>query len=403
MRTRSKPTVELTMVQTGVVPSINGQPGWSWSGNKEAYKRSEVITDVSGRKTDWHPVSHVIDVHRCVPESFTFRPSSDLRRLGRCWNVSLAEGTYAGGLPALDYASAWNALMDDACGMMPRDTAVLTNIAELASLKSLVPSIMEGALSLFRRRSTHRRVWKSTVRDLAGSHLAVEFGLMPLIQDLKHFMTLRQRVKEKLRIMAQRDGRTLVLRAACKNVEFQDSATFPDVTWGNSYSEVSRRVKILYQASGGVSITATTAMYSDPGAELRLWIGALGLNNPVGVVWELVPFSFVIDWFLPIGKLIDTMELPRTLGAPAMVSLSNPQMWMKTRMISEFSARSESFPNCDFRNIVSDGSGKHIRVSKLYRRQPMPINEVAFNAPPEWSIRKSALSFSLMAQKAIRK
>lgn len=31
---------------------------------------------------------------------------------------------------------------------------------------------------------------------------------------------------------------------------------------------------------------------------------AFGLNNPAVVVWELVPFSFVVDWFLPVGNAI---------------------------------------------------------------------------------------------------
>lgn len=34
----------------------------------------------------------------------------------------------------------------------------------------------------------------------------------------------------------------------------------------------------------------------------------LGLVNPVGLAWELVPFSFVVDWFLPVGKFIDSFS-----------------------------------------------------------------------------------------------
>jgi len=30
-----------------------------------------------------------------------------------------------------------------------------------------------------------------------------------------------------------------------------------------------------------------------------------GLNNPALVAWEIVPFSFVVDWFLPIGQFIE--------------------------------------------------------------------------------------------------
>lgn len=33
-----------------------------------------------------------------------------------------------------------------------------------------------------------------------------------------------------------------------------------------------------------------------------------GLNNPASIAWELVPFSFVVDYFLPIGDVIAAME-----------------------------------------------------------------------------------------------
>ena len=34
----------------------------------------------------------------------------------------------------------------------------------------------------------------------------------------------------------------------------------------------------------------------------------LGLLNPASVAWELTPFSFVVDWFLPIGKFLDNLD-----------------------------------------------------------------------------------------------
>ena len=34
---------------------------------------------------------------------------------------------------------------------------------------------------------------------------------------------------------------------------------------------------------------------------------AFGLNNPLEVVWELVPFSFVADWFIPIGDALRSL------------------------------------------------------------------------------------------------
>lgn len=36
----------------------------------------------------------------------------------------------------------------------------------------------------------------------------------------------------------------------------------------------------------------------------------LGLLNPLSVAWEVLPFSFVADWFIPIGSWIDTLDAP---------------------------------------------------------------------------------------------
>lgn len=35
---------------------------------------------------------------------------------------------------------------------------------------------------------------------------------------------------------------------------------------------------------------------------------ALGLQNPALLAWELVPYSFVVDWFLPIGNYISSID-----------------------------------------------------------------------------------------------
>jgi hypothetical protein len=35
----------------------------------------------------------------------------------------------------------------------------------------------------------------------------------------------------------------------------------------------------------------------------------LGLTNPESVVWELVPFSFVADWFIPIGTYLEARNV----------------------------------------------------------------------------------------------
>lgn len=34
---------------------------------------------------------------------------------------------------------------------------------------------------------------------------------------------------------------------------------------------------------------------------------SLGLSDPAQVAWALVPFSFVVDWFLPVGSYLEAL------------------------------------------------------------------------------------------------
>lgn len=47
-----------------------------------------------------------------------------------------------------------------------------------------------------------------------------------------------------------------------------------------------------------------TILVDDPN---RFRMNQLGLVNPASVAWELVPFSFVVDWFIPVGAYLSSM------------------------------------------------------------------------------------------------
>lgn len=45
-----------------------------------------------------------------------------------------------------------------------------------------------------------------------------------------------------------------------------------------------------------------------PTNDLTMSLASLGVTNPLSVAWELVPFSFVVDWFLPVGNWLDSLD-----------------------------------------------------------------------------------------------
>jgi hypothetical protein len=49
-----------------------------------------------------------------------------------------------------------------------------------------------------------------------------------------------------------------------------------------------------------------TATYR-PSSDVISLLSNLGLINPLSVAWEVVPFSFVIDWFIPVNKWLNSL------------------------------------------------------------------------------------------------
>lgn len=45
-----------------------------------------------------------------------------------------------------------------------------------------------------------------------------------------------------------------------------------------------------------------------PQNDLLISLTSLGVTNPLVVAWELVPYSFLIDWFLPVGAFLDSLD-----------------------------------------------------------------------------------------------
>lgn len=50
-------------------------------------------------------------------------------------------------------------------------------------------------------------------------------------------------------------------------------------------------------------------------------MSSLGVTNPGAIAWELVPFSFIVDWFLPVGDFLNQVDAMLGFG-PTSCSIS---------------------------------------------------------------------------------
>lgn len=61
-------------------------------------------------------------------------------------------------------------------------------------------------------------------------------------------------------------------------------------------------------ASGSSNLSCRVKIYSSVSDETASKLSQLGLIDPLGVAWELVPFSFVLDWLYPVGNFLQALH-----------------------------------------------------------------------------------------------
>lgn len=89
---------------------------------------------------------------------------------------------------------------------------------------------------------------------------------------------------------------------------FEDSKDKDMIVYAKSSSPVSKSIEYVEDgvrftetAKGGVK-TQLSATISSP---FIANLSELGIINPLSVAWELMPYSFVVDWFIPVGNYLE--------------------------------------------------------------------------------------------------
>jgi hypothetical protein len=88
----------------------------------------------------------------------------------------------------------------------------------------------------------------------------------------------------------------------------------------------------------------------------------LGLLNPENVAWELLPWSFVIDWFIPIGQYLDARAVSSCVAGTYVTSTLHK---FNVGKISSpiFDADDYELRGCDYTRVV--GSAPSLPLPKF--------------------------------------
>jgi hypothetical protein len=154
---------------------------------------------------------------------------------------------------------------------------VLTFLAEFADVKRMFVSIAKSLVKPKRR--VKMPPWEK-LRSMSCKWLALRYGWRPLISDIGNLI---EAVK-KLNGMIEKRNRYSEKRGS---------------KWSSKSSKSEVQTKTHYELSISTVDLITVSVRGSVVAEIE--VPALQLN-PAVTAWEIIPFSFVLDWFISVGK-----------------------------------------------------------------------------------------------------
>lgn len=138
----------------------------------------------------------------------------------------------------------------------------------------------------------NRRFGRDPSMTAANYWLQYQYGWKPLMNDAKN---AAEAVAE---LVNRSDSSTSSVSASSRLVQV---LTYPNYVLENS-PRFEGNVRLVVRIS-----RRATWRFRPLAADLP---GLLGLVNPFEVAWEIIPFSFVADWFLPIGRYLSSLDAP---------------------------------------------------------------------------------------------
>jgi len=128
--------------------------------------------------------------------------------------------------------------------------------------------------------------------SIANDWLQLQYGWKPLLSDVYGAC-------EELARLTTFNPRMYSVSASAKE---QSSTVLPSIntppsSWGPS---ITGTKKVKASCRGTIEL--------EMAAEWLATLARTGITNPASLAWELIPYSFVVDWFLPVGNYLDSWD-----------------------------------------------------------------------------------------------
>lgn len=218
---------------------------------------------------------------------------------------------------------------------------------------------------------------KGTSRRVADDFLAYSFGVEPFVGDI-------YQIANKLSQQSLAIGKNDFVRVRSGgSAKSSEEIVISDYAFYVDEVKIQTEVRIRYMASYRVNNAALASLSS------------YGLLNPFEILWEVTPWSFVVDWFFPIGRWLGDLTADAGLtyegGTKSVRTIQTYTFKRKYKDTPLELSEGRSWKGTIERSLVVDNYVRTVETS------PPPVQIPAFKNP--FSTKHFFLSMALWRQR----
>jgi len=282
-------------------------------------------------------------------------------------------------------------------------------LVDLVDLRNAWESLQQRRghrdLSVHKKMRYYLKGSNATAKDVANTNLGIQFGVLPTVKDMQDFFTVLanwQKVygdmEEFTHKLRRHRFKPVDVKELKRDFTVMGQCVVPGVT-------LPMRARVTTESA----VFHRTAQYLFTAPEFQGWVSrlkqfvdAFGILDPAAI-WDVIPFSFVIDWFVNVG---DWLHKNRPQLFPAGVSYEQYCESLKVRTIINWDAEYARIP--DFTSPAYAPNWHVIGYSDItaYARRKFRPSPRTLQLPKVnksfVSLRRISISASLVAQRIPR-
>jgi len=185
----------------------------------------------------------------------------------------------------------------------------------------------------------------------ANLYLEYQYGILPLLYDVKGLVELLDRGLRK-------DGHHIKAHR-----RLSTSIALPPNPNSSTYKE--------WKTTGKARVGAETIIYGRITNQYLDLMNTIGSFNPLSVIWELIPFSFVLDWIIPVGNVLSALSA--SVGVQHLGSFTNTKSWCTFRIecCKQYSEPGDKIPSVLISNVCQKREAHvNMPLPRFYIKSP---------------------------------